>query len=318
MGSRSPLVVLSNARIDAAINYTTLREPFLEPLAEVARGRVVTPPPLTVGTAGELWDSVRTTRSARSVFWMQSSSRPELALSVAAWSGPHQQRAAAVIDAWAPQIDRIGWLAVVQRLRPLFVFFREGHDELIRRFPRGCFEHVPFAVDTSVFRPGEGERDIFAYWMGRRYEPLHLALESYCRERELRYVTTSGGEVGDPAELGRLVARSRYFVVTPPDLDNPGRTGGFSPLVMRYLEGLAAGARLLGVRPRSGEFEELIPSGAMLEVAPDGSDLVERLDSDAADPGVGPATAVAGDLVRSEHSWSRRAEQVWSVMQEYH
>ena len=80
--------------------------------------------------------------------------------------------------------------------------------------------------------------------------------------------------------LGRLVGRSRYFVVTPPDIDNPSRTGGYSPLVMRYLEGLAAGTRLLGVLPRSGEFEQLLPRDSICEVDPCGSDLAEKLDAD--------------------------------------
>lgn len=45
----------------------------------------------------------------------------------------------------------------------------------------------------------------------------------------------------------------------------PGRSqayGGFSALVMRYFEGLAAGTRLLGVLPRSGEYESILPMDA--------------------------------------------------------
>jgi len=60
---------------------------------------------------------------------------------------------------------------------------------------------------------------------------------------------------------------------------------------MRYLEGIAAETRLLGVVPRSGEFDELLPRDAILEVAPDGSDLAERLDFE-------PATLERGSDVR--------------------
>src|SRR5205807_1465808 len=152
---------------------------------------------------------------------------------------------------------------------------------LKRRFPKGAFEWLPFGVDTDVFRPRNAERDIFAYWMGRRHERLHRVLLDYCQQRGLEYrFTTVSGEFRDPSELGALVSRCRYFVVTPPDIDNPSRTGGYSPLVMRYLEGLAGGARLLGVLPKSGEFEDLLPREAICEVAPDGSDLTEKLDAD--------------------------------------
>jgi glycosyltransferase involved in cell wall biosynthesis len=208
-------------------------------------------------------------------------------------------------------VQKIGWLAVAQQLDPCFVAFREAHDELTRRFPRGKFELVPFGVDTDVFRASGEKRDVFAYWMGRRHEPLHRALLRYCRERGLVYrYTERSGEFTDPADLGRLVARSKYFVVTPPDLDNPRRTGGYSPLVMRYLEGLAAGARLLGVLPASGEYEDLLPREAILTVASDGSDLADKLDADRQDGGADAHVTRAAALVRREHSWARRAEQI--------
>jgi hypothetical protein len=111
-------------------------------------------------------------------------------------------------------------------------------------------------------------------------------------------------------ELGRLTAGAQYFLVTPPDLDNPLRTGGFSPLVMRYFEGLAAGTRLLGVLPSSGEYQTLLPTEAICQVAPDGSDLAQRLDEDRRNPDNQRTAAAACDFVREHHSWRRRAEQM--------
>jgi Glycosyl transferases group 1 len=246
------------------------------------------------------------------MFWMQASSRPDWPLWALSGVKPAVRRSSFVVDAWRPAITKIGVLAVTQRLNPCFVAFREAVDELKRGFPSGCFEWLTFGIDTDVFRPREGERDVFAYWMGRRYDVLHQALLRYCEERGLEYrYTQVGGEFADPYELGALVSRCRYFVVTPPDLDNPGRTGGYSPLVMRYLEGLASGARLLGVLPKSGEYEDLLPRRAICEVAPDGSDLAEKLDADAHDADGWRAVQQAGDLVRKEHSWRRRAEQIY-------
>jgi hypothetical protein len=100
-------------------------------------------------------------------------------------------------------------------------------------------------------------------------------------------------------------------VATPPDLDDPKRTGGISPLVMRYFEGLAAGTRLLGVLPRSGEYESILPTEAFCQVSPDGSDLAKRLDEDRSNPDHQPVVDAAGAFVREHHSWRRRAEQVF-------
>ena len=79
---------------------------------------------------------------------------------------------------------------------------------------------------------------------------------------------------------------------------------------MRYIEGLSAGARLLGILPKSGEYEALLPRRAILEVAPDGSDLAQRLGADAIDREGWDAVRHASSLVRQHHSWERRAEQI--------
>ncbi len=101
-------------------------------------------------------------------------------------------------------------------------------------------------------------------------------------------------------------------MATPPDLDQPERTGGFSPLVMRYFEGLAAGTRLLGVLPRSGEYESILPTDAFCQVSPDGSDLAKILDEDRSNPNNQGAVDAASAFVREHHSWRRRAEQVFN------
>jgi hypothetical protein len=306
------LAALSNAKLEPWINWSTLGPPLLHPLAAYPGSQLIAPPPLRWEHRRQWRAAIRHCRQADTMFWMQGSARPEAPLMTLSATRPGVRRSAFVIDAWRPGLTKIGMLAVAQRLDPCFVAFREGCQELTSRFPRGRFEWLPFGVDTEVFRPGDGERDIFAFWMGRRSARLHNALLRYCGSRGLHYrYTLRPGEFRDPGELGTLAGRCRYFIVTPPDLDNPVRTGGYSPLVMRYLEGLAAGARLLGVRPGSGEFEELIPHGALCEVKADGSDLAAILDADQQDAGAWQAVSKACDLVRAEHSWSRRAQQVF-------
>jgi hypothetical protein len=309
------LAALSNERLQPWTNWTTLGPPLLRPLAAYPGGLLIQPPTLDWRAAGEWRAVVRAFRRCDTAFWMQGSSRPETPVWALSATRMAVRRSAFVIDAWRPALGKIGYLAVAQKLSPCFVAFREAHEELTRRFPKGKFVWLPFGVDTEVFRDCDGERDIFAYWMGRRSPELHEALMQYCNERLLVYrYTTRPGEFANPHELGGLVGRCKYFVVTPPDVDNPARTGGFSPLVMRYFEGLAAGARLLGVRPKSGEFEDLIPQDALCEVKVDGSDLAEVLDKDINDRQALDAVKQAGNLIRSNHSWARRAAQIFEIL----
>jgi hypothetical protein len=292
------------------LSWQSLAPPLLAALARRGDTVVVSPPPLTWADRADWRRALAATRGADRIFWLQWSARPEMPLWLLAGTLPRAKRSAYVLDAWRPQLGKIGMLAVAQRLDPCFVAYREACEELSRRFPRGRFEWLPVGVDTGYFKPSAAERDVFVYWMGRRSEALHGALKRYCEDHGLDYRYTRDGELPKLGESGELAARARYFVVTPPDLNDPARTGGFSPLAMRYLEGLSAGARLIGVLPRSGEFEFLLPREAILEVAPDGSDLAAKLDADVASGGAAKAVATARDLVRSQHSWACRAEQI--------
>jgi hypothetical protein len=314
MSKEMRLGVLSNKNLNPWINWSTLGPPLLEPLSGYPGAQWIAPPPLK-WRERRRWQSVpKALYSRDTLFWMQISARPEPPLLLTSLLRGPVRRSAYAIDAWKQDLKKIGTLAVLQRLDPLFVAFREAYEELSQRFPKGKFEWLPFGVDTAVFDsavPEGEERPIFAYWMGRRYEPLHKAMIKYCSERGLNYSWPQEGKFASPAELGRIVGSCQYFLVGPPDLGFPERTGGFSPFVMRYLEGLSAGARLLGVLPRSGEYERLLPLEAILLVDKDGRDLAEKLDADRATPRP-KAIARARELVREEHSWARRAEQIYN------
>jgi hypothetical protein len=305
------LGVLSNENLNPWVNWTTLGPPLLNPLASHNNARLIAPPHLTSSNLREWRGVLRGAWSSDTLFWMQGPSRPEWPILIASLARGPVRRSAFVIDAWKYIITKIGTFAILQHLDPCFVAFREGYKELKGRFPSGRFEWLPFGIDTNVFDSVPGERPIFAYWMGRRHEPLHQAMLRYCADRGLDYRYTQRGGEFSPSELGHMVGSTRYFLVTPPDVDHPARTGGFSPLVMRYFEGLAAGARLLGVLPRSGEYEMLLPLDAILQVAPDGSDLAVKLDADQDNPNGRAAVERARVTVRQHHSWARRAEQIF-------
>jgi hypothetical protein len=307
------LGVFSNEKLKPWVNWTTLGPPLLKVLGARENARLIAPPPPSWRRWSEWRAVLKSLGPLDTLFWMQEGSRPELPVHIASLLCGRARRSAFVVDPWKYLISKIGTLAVVQHLDPCFIPMREAYEELKTHFPRGRFEWLPYGVDTTVFDSVPGERPVFAYWMGRRYEPLHQALLSYCVDRGLRYeYRRQEDEFLDPRELGILVGSSQYFLVTPPDLTDPARTGGFSPFVMRYFEGLAAGARLLGVLPRSGEYERLLPRDAILVVEADGSDLAKKLDADRTNlVAAREAVERARLFVRAHHSWTKRADQIY-------
>jgi Glycosyl transferases group 1 len=261
--------------------------------------------------------AIRQLRRADAVFWIQMSARPAVSVWATAYTRPRAARACMAFDAWMPRLDRIGRSVSAQRMSACFVPFKESRDELSRRYPRARWEWLPWAVDAAAFDHPPQERDVFAFWMGRRHEPLHRALSGYARERGLAYeYTRPGAQLADYRDLARAIGRARYFVVTPPDLENPARTGPMSPFVMRYLEGLAAGSRLLGVMPNRDEYERLLPQGVLVETAADGSDLAERIEAAEADAALDARIGAARELVLREHDWEQRARLIHRTLSE--
>ena len=261
------LGLISNSALNPSVYWTTLLPPLFSGLENQPGVRTIAPPPLAWERRSE-WREIRSQlKECDALFWIQLAARPIGSIHLASYLNMRARRSNFILDAWKPSLTKIGLVATVERLDPCFIAYREAMDELKRRFPLAKFVWLPFGAHTDVFYPRKEEKSVFAFWLGRRYEPLHQALLAYCEARGLRYVYSQGGGLTTD-EVGRLTSSAQYYVATPPDLDDPKRTGGFSPLVMRYFEGLAAGTRLLGVLPRSGEYEfdpahrSVLPGGA--------------------------------------------------------
>jgi hypothetical protein len=110
------LAVLSNTELHPAVNWTTLGPPLLEPLAAYPGAHLIAPPPFRWDRRSDWLAAVRRYLRSDTVFWMQSSSRPELPLWALSAIKPTIRRSAFVVDAWRPALTKIGVLAVTQRL----------------------------------------------------------------------------------------------------------------------------------------------------------------------------------------------------------
>ena len=308
------LGLLSNMLVNREPYWQAYVPPLFSAIAsERANVRIVEPPPVAWAQRSG-WKTIRSRiKPCDTLFWLQLSARPVAEIHLASLNRLGARRANFVIDAWKPVVRKIGIAATIERLDPCFIAYLEATTELKRRFALAKFVWLPHAGNTDIFYPRKERKTNFAFYMGRRHEPLHQALLKYCEARGLKYFHTDKFLFGE--ELGRAASSAQYFLASPREVIDPKTKTAYSPLSPRYFEGLAAGTRLLGPPPASGEYEALLPTDALCEVSLDGSDLAERLDRDRENPDYQRAVDAAATLVREHHSWRRRGQQIYDFLE---
>jgi hypothetical protein len=126
--------------------------------------------------------------------------------------------------------------------------------------------YLPPGIDSIKFcpYPETPYRFIDVLSIGRRAEETHKSLFRMSQSEGILYMydTIKDLAVYDVEEhrflFANLAKRSRYFIVNPGKVDRSVETGGQSEFGPRYFEGLAAGAILLGERPKNNaEFDKI-------------------------------------------------------------
>lgn len=152
---------------------------------------------------------------------------------------------------------------------------------------------LPPGIDALLFcpYPSAPKRVVDIYSIGRRSATTHQALLRFARERERFYIydSVAGNRAINAAEHRHLFAntakRSRYFIVNPALVDLQSVRGDQSEMGNRYFEGAAAGAIMIGERPRNEEFNKMFDwTDAVLDLPYGSGDIEQIIDGVEADP----------------------------------
>jgi Glycosyl transferases group 1 len=202
-----------------------------------------------------------------------------------------------------------------------------GHIDTVKPLAdatgRPC-HYVPFSVDALKLcpYPEDPKRVIDFYAMGRRPPETHKALLRMADAGGWYYMYDTAGNsrvtshVEHRRRLADMIKRSRYFLVNTARFNDPGRTGGQQELGLRFFEGAAAGAVLVGDRPDNAAFEEYFGwRDSVIPLPFDSGDIAEILGELDADPGRLERiskTNVVNSLRRHDHVY--RWGQVLSIV----
>jgi glycosyltransferase involved in cell wall biosynthesis len=181
------------------------------------------------------------------------------------------------------------------------------------------------AVDALRFSPYPRRlsRRVDILSIGRRRAEIHRASANLAKERDLFYVhdTFAGSYsvVEDYRQhremLASMMKRSRFFVVAPAKTGTQEGSRGQVEVGLRYYEGAAAGAVMIGQAPVCDAYRTLFNwQDAVVEVDPDGSDFAEVLTQLASDPDWMDEISrrnAAGALL--QHDWVHRWERIIEI-----
>lgn len=247
------------------------------------------------------------------------------------WKARCRKAACFVSEIWVQELP--GYLLdLLAEFDHVFLGVQHPVADVARITGRPC-SYLPLAADVLRFAPWPDApaRSIDVCNIGRRSATTHAALLELARRRRIFYyydtVAASGADrkqrtfrVDDPAEhrllLASLLQRSRYSIANRARTNEPEVTRGRDEISGRFYEGAAAGAVMLGERPRCDEFARQFDwPDAVVPLpfdSPDVGDVLAALDRDP-----GRTDRIRRDGVRSaarRHDWVHRIGTVFETL----
>jgi len=234
-----------------------------------------------------------------------------------------------VDELWAREVPRNRyWMHRLKEFDHVILGLEGSVAAVEKEIGRTC-HYVPGGVDAIRFSPypEPPERVIDVYSIGRRWEGVHKHFLQLAAERKIFYIydTFYGASAADVEVfnyrqhrevLANVAKRSRFFQVGPAKMDILGQTGGQIEIGYRFFEGAASGAVMIGQAARCESFDRLFNwTDAVIEIQPDGSDVLDVLSRLATEPERLEAMSrrnAAEALLR--HDWAYRWKQILEIV----
>lgn len=241
---------------------------------------------------------------------------------VRGWRKRSRLAIAFILETWPNLLKRSeSELKLLNDFDHVFVLNEDSIPDLRRRVSTPI-SFLATATDCLRAAPVSiaGPRPIDVVSTGRSLAPVHLRLLQIARERDLFYVfdawtalkAINWAEVRDANAAA--IKRSKYSIVWDPSVSMSKmiEMGHQRTLTTRYFESAAGGAVVLGSRSSSTAFETHFDwPDAVVPIAPDGSDVAERIAELDADPDRCAAIRRANTVnCLRRHDWSHR----WGTM----
>ncbi len=181
------------------------------------------------------------------------------------WRTRSKQSVCYIQELWCAEIPGLGArLRLFDDFDHIYCNFYETAHQLSKVLGRPV-KHMPVGIDAIRFSPYPHcpPRHIDVCGIGRRSKVTHEALFEQSDQLGLYYHFDSTKAVKWEAICTRqhrrllsdIIKRSRYFICNRAKVDAFEETAGQDELAVRFFEGMAGGAILIGERPRCIDFD---------------------------------------------------------------
>lgn len=220
---------------------------------------------------------------------------------------------------------RPNWLNALEQFDHIILPYKQSAEALSEILDRPC-HYVPRAVDVIRFTPypNRPERVIDVLSIGRRWQGIHNSLLQLGQTEQLFYVHDTVMDGGDQrihdmnqhrTMLANLIKRSHFFMVAPGKMIDQRETQGQMEPGMRYFEGAAAGAVMIGQAVDTESFQALFDwPQAVIPIHSDGSDVCETIHNLQRQPELLRKISECNAAHCAErHDWAHRWEKILAI-----
>lgn len=203
------------------------------------------------------------------------------------WRQKCRQAVCYISEVWQQDIPQ--WKHALQFLQDFdHIFLALDHSvaTVAKLLERPC-TYLPYSVDTLKFYPHlpYHQRSIDVCNLGRRSSLTHQALLEVAEQRDIFYYfdsikTASEQRLINLQEhrylIANLIKNSRYFIANYAKINLTNQIGNYQEIAVRFFEGAAAGAVMLGTPPDNDQFRQYFNwSDAVIPIPFDSANIGE-------------------------------------------
>lgn len=229
-------------------------------------------------------------------------------------------------ELWSHDLRQLRYWLPILRLFDHVIIGTSGSGKPVSdALGRSCYE-MQGGVDSIRFSPYPNcpERVIDFYSVGRRLEGIHRSLLKWATNENRFYVHDTFENSADRETLdyrqhrdlyANTAKRSRFFGVAPGKVNSVEGRRGQTAMGIRYFEGSAAGAVLVGQTPDCEPFRRHFNwPDAVIETGADGSDMPEVISKLLAEPErIHEISCRNAEEALRRHDWLYRWKQILAL-----